>query len=595
MSHLFAALEPESYDREYSDRQILARMLRLLRPMARRVIVVVAALVAGAVAGAGVPYFLSRTVDSLAGESDLSIQVALLVSAGAVSWLAYYVGQATSGRVVQGFLERLRHDTFSSVISKDLAFFDRYPAGSLVSRVVTDTQSFATVLQVAIDVLAQALLVLGMALLLIWVSPPLAGLTLLLAAVIVVVTLLFRWISRKASRREARAIAEVNAYVQEALHGISVARNFRQQQSTAEGLDNVNHTWFRAALILNRLFSGIIPFLITLTGLGTVAVVWFGGQRVADGTLSVGDLFLFVEALALFWFPLTMVASFWNQLQQGLAAGERILALQDVEPTVQATGTEPVGDLAGRIELRSVTFGYTSGNWALENLDLVAPAGQTLALVGHTGAGKSSIIRLIARSYEFQRGELLIDGRDVRSLDLADYRSRLGILPQRPFLLTGTVRDNIALGRQEVTDDEIAAAVRAIADGGWVAGLEQSLDTEVMEGGKNLSTGQRQLIALARVILQDPDILLMDEATSSIDPITDAQVQRGLRDASRGRTTIIIAHRLPTVLTADQIAVVGGGTVLELGPHETLLARGGVYTQLYHEYFGYQSVPVESA
>lgn len=594
MSHIFTALEPDAYDRRYLDRQILGRLLERIRPQRGRVAVVVACLVLGAAAGAGVPYFLAQIVGTIESDTSVWPPVLWLAAAGLASWLVFVVGQVFSGAVVQDLLAELRDDTFEAVTRKNLAFFDSTASGSLVSRILTDTQSFANALQIGIDVVGQFLLVIVMAAVLLFVNPLLAGITVVLAVVIVLVTIGFRRISRTASQREARAVAQVNSFVQEAIAGIAVARNFRQESATAAGLAQVNDTWYLAALRLNRLFSGIIPFLMTLTGLATVAVVWFGGQAVAAGSIPVSELFLFLETLALFWFPLTGVASFWNQFQQGLAAGERIMALQDAEPSVVQRSAEPVASVAGNFRFEGVMLEYRPGVPVLRGLDLHVPAGSTVALVGETGAGKSSVLRVLARSYEFGDGRVTVDGRDIRSLDLEQYRARLGVLTQQPFLLTGTVRENIALGRLGAADAEIRAAAERIADGEWLGDLEAGFDTEVQEGGKNLSVGQRQLVSLARVMLQDPDVLLMDEATSSIDPVTDAQVQKGLRDATDSRTTVIIAHRLPTVLHADALAVIGDGRILEFGSHPQLIAQGGAYTALYGKYFGHQSVGATS-
>jgi ABC-type multidrug transport system fused ATPase/permease subunit len=326
-----------------------------------------------------------------------------------------------------------------------------------------------------------------------------------------------------------------------------------------------------------------------VAGLGTTVVVYFGGRWALAGAVSAGEWYLFVLSIGVFWFPLTSIASFWSQFQQGLGASERVFALVDARPRVVQTGREPVGRLRGRIEFRGVTFAYGAQEQVLERFDLAIEAGETLALVGHTGAGKSTLGKLVARFYEYQGGELLVDGRDIRALDLGEYRRQLGMVPQTPFLFTGTIAENVRYARPQASDEEVAAVARRIGGGDWLEALPRGLATEVGEGGRGLSLGQRQLVALARVLLQDPAILILDEATASVDPLTEAQIQEGLAEVLRDRTAIVIAHRLSTVRHADRIVVLRAGEVVEEGSHPALMAAGGHYAQLYNTYFRHQA------
>jgi ABC-type multidrug transport system fused ATPase/permease subunit len=284
------------------------------------------------------------------------------------------------------------------------------------------------------------------------------------------------------------------------------------------------------------------------------------------------------------------IASFWSQFQDGLSAAERVFALIDAEPKVTQTASEPVEEIAGAIAFRHLTFSYTDQEIVLPDFDLKIHPRETLALVGHTGAGKSSIARLITRFYEFQGGQLLIDGRDVRRLDLSQYRRHIGLVPQEPFLFSGTVRDNIRYGHPEATDEQVRQAALQVSHGDWVADLPDGLDTDVGERGASLSMGQRQLVALARVVLKDPAIFILDEATASVDPFTETQIQEGLETLMRDRTAIVIAHRLSTVKHADRIIVMDHGRIIEQGTHDALLAQGGHYAELYNTYFRHQSL-----
>jgi ABC-type multidrug transport system fused ATPase/permease subunit len=304
-----------------------------------------------------------------------------------------------------------------------------------------------------------------------------------------------------------------------------------------------------------------------------------------------------MQAMGFFWWPLISIASFWSQFQNGLAAAERVFSLIDADPKVVQTASEPVSGLTGSLAFRHLQFTYTpvvtdarGGEVVLPDFTLEIRPGETLALVGHTGAGKSSIARLIARFYEFQAGELLVDGRDVRRLDLGQYRRHLGIVPQEPFLFSGSVLENIRYGLPGATDEQVCAAVERISGGDWLADLPKGLDTDVGERGASLSMGQRQLVALARVLLKDPAILILDEATASVDPFTETQIQEGLAAVMAGRTAIVIAHRLSTVRHADRIIVMDHGRIIEEGTHASLMAGGGHYAELYNTYFRHQSL-----
>ncbi|MCA9897285.1 MAG: ATP-binding cassette domain-containing protein, partial [Anaerolineales bacterium] len=277
--------------------------------------------------------------------------------------------------------------------------------------------------------------------------------------------------------------------------------------------------------------------------------------------------------------------------QQGLAASERVFALIDDEPLVVQTAVNPVGHLRGEIVFDQVTFNYSTGRSAvLQDFSLTIPAGQTLAIVGHTGAGKSSLVKVLMRFYEYQGGDVLVDGRSIRTLDLSQYRRQLGLVPQAPFLFSGTVAENVRYGRPDASDVEVERAARQLGDGSWLEDLPDGLQTDVGERGARLSLGQRQLVALARVLLQNPAILLLDEATASIDPLTEAQVQDALATVLQNRTSIIIAHRLSTVRAADRIIVLRDGQIIEEGNHDALLAQNGHYAELYTTYFRHQSL-----
>jgi ATP-binding cassette subfamily B protein len=392
------------------------------------------------------------------------------------------------------------------------------------------------------------------------------------------------------TRNAKRVTAVINAEIQESISGIVVAKSFRQEQAIFDRFLENNRKAYRVGLARGLTLNSIFPILSTASGLAVALLVYAGGAAARSGSVTPGDWYLFMQAVAFFWWPMISIASFWSQFQDGLSASERVFALIDQEPKVVQTAANPAPKLKGEIEFRNLSFSYTEREQVLKGFNLVIPSSQNLALVGHTGAGKSSIARLIARFYEFQGGELRVDGTDIRCFDLAQYRRQIGLVPQDPFLFSGTVKDNIHYGLPEATEEQVFQAAMRIAEGTWLEALSDGLNTEVGARGASLSMGQRQLVALARVLLKDPAILILDEATASVDPFTETQIQEGLELVMKDRTAIVIAHRLSTVRHADRIIVLEKGRIIEEGNHQDLLARGGHYAELYNTYFRHQSM-----
>lgn len=596
MGFIMEGLSAEGYDRKYSDRELLVRVAGYFRPVSGLMIVVAVMIVLNALMDAVLPWMIKLGIDAVIGGESVAgsmgfrlILLAILVS-GALSWGFNYLRQWLTALTVGDVVLQVRRDAFDAVMARDMSFYDEFPSGKIVSRVTSDTQDFANVVTLTLNLLSQVLLVILLAGVLFYIDVRLALLALTISPVIVWVALSFRRIARRTTTDARRIMATVNETVQETVRGIRVAKGFRQEQAIYDTFEDVNDQAYEVNLRQGLVFSSIFPILGTVAGIGTFFVILFGGRMALAGDVTPGEWYYFIQAVALFWFPLTSIASFWSQFQLGLSASERVFALIDAEPRVQQLPeTSPAPTLAGRVTFDAVDFHYIKGEPVLRAFDLDIAAGETVALVGHTGAGKSSIAKLVARFYEFQAGQIRIDGRDIRSFDLPSYRRQLGIVPQVPFLFRGDVADNIRYARPEASDDELLAAARAVAGGDWLEGLEAGLNTPVGEMGRGLSMGQRQLVVLARLLLQAPAVIILDEATASIDPLTEAQIQEGLEVVMAERTGIVIAHRLSTIRAVDRIIVLADGRIIEEGTHASLIAAAGHYAELYNTYFRHQS------
>ncbi len=598
MGFIMDGLAAEAYDREYSDRQLLVRIIGYFRPHFSKMAIVAGMIVLNSLMDAAFPFLIARGLDQLDGAADLGETIwqrtawliAAILASGALSWTFNFFRQRYTMRTVGDVVLKLRQDAFDAVLARDMSFYDEFSSGKIVSRVTSDTQDFATVVTLTLSLMSQVLIVSIVLAILIFINLRLALIALTIAPFVVLTALAFRRIARQTTTQARRVLAEVNANVQEAITGIGIAKNFRQEGRIYDEFKPVNAQSYRLNLRQGLTFSSIFPILGTISGIGTALIVYAGGMSVIGGVVTAGSLYLFVEGINLFWFPLVSIASFWSQFQLGLAASERVFALVDAEPRVVQRADQPAPRLRGQIEFKNMGFRYTEKEQVLEDFNLAIRAGESLALVGHTGAGKSSLGKLVARFYEFQGGQLLVDGEDIRSFNLNSYRRQLGIVPQTPFLFSGTVADNIRYGRPDAADDEVAAAAQSVGGGDWLEALPQGLATPVGEEGKGISMGQRQLVALARVLLQDPAIVVLDEATASVDPLTEAQIQEGLDVVLKDRTAIVIAHRLSTIRSADRIIVLKDGQVIEEGSHEALMTLGGHYAELYDTYFRHQSL-----
>ncbi len=590
---VFEGLDTEAYDRSYSDAELVRRILQYFRAQRRRLAVIAGTVLLTVIADLSQPLIIAQGVSLLASNPPPAVLiglVALVYVTACMGWGTNLIRRRNTGRAVGDMVRDMRSDAFQAAMSHDLSFYDEFAAGKIVSRITSDTQEFAQMIVLVTDLIGQIIVLLVLTLILALTEWRLTLVLMIIAPMIMASALLFRRIARRASQQASRALANVNSNIQESVSGISVAKNFRQEATMYADFGGTNRQAYAISLRRGLVLSMVFPTLNSLSGLGTGILVYFGARSALAGAISVGAWYLFIRSMQYFWDPLTNIASFWSQFQAGLASAERIFALIDAEPVVVQIEQQPVPTVRGDIRFERVRFQYSQQEIVLPGLDLHIRPGETVAFVGHTGAGKSSIAKLVARFYEFQGGSIQIDGRDIRTLDLGQYRSHLGIVSQTPFLFSGTVLENIRYARPEATDAEIEAMARRIGNGEWLETLPQGLQTDVGERGSRLSMGQRQLVVLTRVLVHNPSIFILDEATASIDPFTESQIQQALNLILAGRTSILIAHRLSTVRAADRIVVLRQGEIIEEGNHESLMRQGGHYAELYNTYFRHQSL-----
>jgi ATP-binding cassette subfamily B protein len=590
----FAGLNTEKYDRQYSDRELVRRIVSYFGAQRARMAGIAALVVLMAGLGAALPVIVSRIMDLLKGQP--TPQAIALVGLGMTAiafanWGLNWLRRSLTVRAVGDVVLGLRTKAFRAAAEHDLSFYDQFSSGRIVSRITSDTNEFGQLVVIVTDVGSQIVQTIFLGVVLARTEWRLFLVMLAFMPVVFGIAMGFRRLARIVTKRGMQAMADVNSTIKETVSGIAVAKNFRQEGSTFETFDVANQQSYRVNVRRGFVLSLVFPVLNATSGIFAGILVYVGGWSAALGIVTVGAWYLFINSLDYFMFPILNLTSFWAQIQGGLSAAERAFALIDADPNVVQVDNKDVPPLKGDIRFEGLAFRYTDKEPILSDFNLHIRPGENLALVGHTGAGKSSIAKLIARFYEFQGGELLIDGHDIRTFDLQQYRRQLGIVSQVPFLFSGTVEDNIRYACPECNDRaDIMAMARRIGDGEWLETLPDGLDTEVGERGARLSMGQRQLVALMRVLVQRPAIFILDEATASIDPFTEWQIQQALSLILHQSTSILIAHRLSTVKAADRIVVMRQGAIIEQGNHDGLLRQGGHYAELYNTYFRHQSL-----
>lgn len=617
MGFIMDGLNEDKFDRNYSDSALVKRILSYFKPYKLSVSLIVFTLLISSLASTLVPLYISNMIDDLQTAfinknvnpfspiiTNLTIILAIFFI---INFFGNLVQQEITARTVSSTIVDIRKDAFDAVLERDMSFINEESTGNIVSRVDNDTNNFGQTITLTTSLLAQLAVVGFLLYFLFTKSVKLTIILIVIAPVVIITALLFRKIARDVNRKSRRILAKINALVQETFSGIYIGKAFRAEDKMYEDFTQINDTSYSVNVKRGLVMVSIFPVLGVINGIVTALLIYFGSLEVIGNTtapfasllsflpneqITIGDWFLFFQGVLIFFFPLTSIASFWSQFQQGLASAERVFALIDAENMVVQYDNQTLTNPQGMIEFKDLTFAYKSDQNILEHFNLKIEPHEKIAIVGHTGAGKSTLVKLISRSYEFQAGKLLIDNQDIRSLDLGEYRKKLAIISQEVFLWNDSIKNNLLYGSGHIPNAEqrMNEILEKLEILDWIQRLPNGINTVVGERGSLLSMGQRQLIAFARILLVDPMILIMDEATSSVDPLTEVMIQRAINILLKDRTSIIVAHRLSTVKNADRIIVLKEGQIIEQGTHQQLIDQKGYYAELYDTYFRHQSL-----
>ncbi len=567
------------------DNRVVARLPGYLAPVKGWIGIGTCGIVVRTLATLALPYLVGVATDHVINGdlNALTITAIIFIVAALAMWGGQYLETLYLSYAGQSIIFRMRTEMFSHLHRLSMSFFDRNKVGKLMSRVQNDVQQLQELLTQGIFALLTSLLTLvGIAIIMFTINAKLALITLTVVPVMAVALFVWQKYARRAFIGVRRAIATVNSQLQEDMAGVRVVQSLSREDENFEQFDEVNRRHLNANVTAVKLEALIMPLVNILTGIAFAIVIVIGGFEVLDGAMSAGFLLSFLLYIQRFFEPVLELAMQYTMLQRAMASGARIFEMLDIEPEIQdKPGAIELPPVKGQIRFQHVSFGYEPDKDVLHDIDLTIKPGETLAIVGQTGSGKSSLVNLAARFYEVERGEVTVDGYNVQSVTQQSLRKQIGIVPQTPMLFSGTIEENIRYGKTEASRDKIVEVAKTVGAHNFINRLEHGYETPVGQRGGTLSAGQRQLICLARAILADPHILILDEATSNVDTNTERIMQRALRRLTKGRTCLTIAHRLSTVTNADRIIVLDRGRIVEEGSHRELLAKQGLYHKMY--------------
>lgn len=592
---IYSGIFDSDKKREYSDKELFYRYFRRILPYKKEIGLISLFILISSVIDIINPLFVGYIVDEL---SRNNANLFAIFSSGlaylcfsVIIWIMFYLRRVELSKLVPFFLEQLRMDIFDKLQEQDMSFFDRYESGELNTRVLNDALDFGDTTYLITDTLGNlfvSVLTFGI---LLWLNIYLALIILAAIPILFIVMFSLRRLARVVSRSYRKSIENVNKAMVESIEGILVCKSYGQETQFSDEFDKINNNYFSSAFKLTATTHMWRPILDVITSTTLIIILYFSSRLVTLNLAPPGIILMFILYLQRFFYPVIVLGTFFPQLSSGMAAYERIIEILDSKPRVQQNiKTKKVEKLRGEIVFNNLSFKYRNNDWVFQDLNLKINHGEKLAIVGHTGSGKTSLISLLTRFYEFQKGKITIDGYDIKSLDLEFLRNNIGLVQQDVFLFSGTIEENLRYGKRNATDEEIWKAIETVHAGEIINYLSEGIHSKVGERGKGISTGQRQLISFARAILSDPNILILDEATSSVDAYTESIIQEALEELLANRTSIIIAHRLSTVINADRIIVMEKGKIVEEGTHFSLLNKGEKYAKLYEKYFAFQEL-----
>ena len=580
-----AGLEQDDEGGQIYDHTVVTRLFRYLLPYWPRLLITLAAVMVYTGAIVALPWTIALIIDRYVRAGDLSglnVIVPIFVGIAFLQYVSQYVHLMAMAFVGQKVLYNLRVGLFRHLQGLSMNFYNKNEVGRVMSVVQNDVQQLQEFLSIVIVTFADVLSLGGIIAAMFIMDAQLALITLLVIPLLVVMMAIWQRSARRAFMRARQAISAVNAGLQENISGVRAVQSMNREDANIRSFGVANSENLGANLEAGKMQAALFPAVEILSALALALVIFYGGSRVLDNAIEVGVLIAFALYIQRFFEPVMNLTMQYGSLQRAMASGSRIFELMDVEPeVVDGPGSSTTVAATGDVRFEGVDFQYLEGDPILRDISFHVPAGHKVALVGPTGAGKTTLLSLLMRFYDVTKGRVLLDGVDVRDITLDSLSRQISIVPQEPYLFSGTIRENIRYNRVEATDEEVVRAAKAVGAHDFIENLEKGYDNPLQERGGNLSVGQRQLISFARALVADSRVLLLDEATANVDTYTEMLIQKALDELLRGRTAIIIAHRLSTIRNADQIVVLDQGRVREMGRHHDLLAKGGLYAQLH--------------